>query len=243
VAADVAFDALLSAYRPSELIALQYHLHIPSPDPLTNAASEARSQYYQVGHVPSTYFNGAAAAGDWGFMEQSEEKYKQHRTVIDAQLAGEKSAKIELRVARTGNTLRINAQALPVAKADKKDEPSGSQLRLRLALTERTIRYRDGNGLLFQRHVVRDFPGGVEGKPFVAGSATLELTVDLDELRGRLNEYLRQPGQISFYYDQGNLPAWWPKIELEGLTLVAFVQDDATKQVLDAVQVAVPCAE
>ena len=42
VAADVAFSHLLKTYRPSEVIALQYHQHVPQPDPLTNSDSEQR---------------------------------------------------------------------------------------------------------------------------------------------------------------------------------------------------------
>ena len=42
VAAGVAFDALRDTYRPTELVLIQYHLHIPGPDPLTNADGEAR---------------------------------------------------------------------------------------------------------------------------------------------------------------------------------------------------------
>ena len=45
-AADYGFDLLQDAYRPTELIQLQYHLHIPSPDPLTNPDSEAQWEYY-----------------------------------------------------------------------------------------------------------------------------------------------------------------------------------------------------
>ena len=37
VAADVGFDALIKSYKPTEAIFLQYHEHIPGPDPLTNA--------------------------------------------------------------------------------------------------------------------------------------------------------------------------------------------------------------
>ena len=39
VSADVAFDALLETYKPNEVVLLEYHLHIPGPDPLTNADS------------------------------------------------------------------------------------------------------------------------------------------------------------------------------------------------------------
>ena len=43
VAADVGFDALLKSYKPTEFIGLQHHLHIPGPDPLTNADTVARA--------------------------------------------------------------------------------------------------------------------------------------------------------------------------------------------------------
>ncbi len=75
VAADVAFDALLQTYKPTEFIGLQYHLHIPGPDPLTNNDSEERQKYYgsAIRGTPSTFFNGKArpaAAGAWQLREQ-----------------------------------------------------------------------------------------------------------------------------------------------------------------------------
>ena len=46
VATDVAFDALLKTYKPGQVALLQYHLHIPRPDPLTTADAEARGRRY-----------------------------------------------------------------------------------------------------------------------------------------------------------------------------------------------------
>ena len=74
VAADVAFDALLMTYKPTEFIGLQYHLHIPGPDPLTNNDSEERQKYYGsvIRGTPSTFFNGKDEAGGGGGMADSE---------------------------------------------------------------------------------------------------------------------------------------------------------------------------
>ncbi|HEY2783462.1 MAG TPA: hypothetical protein VGJ05_00680, partial [Fimbriiglobus sp.] len=58
VAADVAFDALGKSYKHSDVLLLQYHLHIPGPDPLTNRDTLARASYYKVNSTPSTFFNG-----------------------------------------------------------------------------------------------------------------------------------------------------------------------------------------
>ena len=47
VAADVAFDALQKSYKPTELVLVQYHMHIPGSDPMTNPDTIARWDYYR----------------------------------------------------------------------------------------------------------------------------------------------------------------------------------------------------
>ena len=61
--------------------------------------------------------------------------------------------------------------------------------------------------------------------------------IDLDEVRQGLTEYLDD-----FAKDSG-FPGTMPKIEFKGLAVVAFVQDDADKRVLHAVQASVPEAK
>ena len=47
VAAEAAFDALHKTYQPADLVLIQYHVHIPGPDPLANPDSQAlRWEYY-----------------------------------------------------------------------------------------------------------------------------------------------------------------------------------------------------
>ena len=59
---------------------IQYHLHIPGPDPLTNPDSVARCDYYRgvpegVRGTPTSVFNGKSQAGGGGGMAASENKY------------------------------------------------------------------------------------------------------------------------------------------------------------------------
>jgi len=237
VAADVAFDALLSTYKPTEFIALQYHLHIPGPDPLTNPDAVSRSQYYSANSTPSTFFNGVAAARGGGGMPQSKGKYDQFRQEIDKQLAGPKSGKIELQLTRSGDKILVTALARAVSQDNAKDdakEKSEPKLRLRVVLTEVSIRYVGGNRLRFHHHVVRGFPGGVEGKELEAGEGKVEVAIDLDQVRQGLTDYLDDFAKGSGF------PAALPKIQFKGLAVVAFVQDDADKRVLHAVQASVP---
>ncbi len=269
VAADVGFDALGKSYRPTELIALQYHLHIPGPDPLTNPSSLARADFYGVQSTPSTFFNGILTAPGGGGMAQSKVKYDQYRAIIDETLYGKKAASIELAVKRTGDTIQIAASAraepAPPAKprddkqeakkkaadkndakdkdrADKddakdkqtKDEP---KLRLRLVLTEESVKYVGGNRLRFHHHLVRALPGGADGIELADGKGQATLSLDLDTVREEINDYLDN------FQKKGNFPNPVPPLELTGLSVIAFVQDDADKNVLEAVVAPVPDAE
>lgn len=234
VAADVAFDALIKSYQPKELVTLQYHLHVPGPDPLTNADAEVRSKYYAVRGTPTTLFNGVVAAGGGGGMANAEAKFGQYREVIDGKLADQKQAKIDLRVTRSGANLVVVAvaQASKPAEKEADDKAKEPQLRLRLVLTEELIRYVGGNQLRFHHHVVRGFPGGVEGKELVADECTANETIDLNQVRKTLEDYVAN-------YPRG-FPHPLPSIDLKDLSVVAFVQNDADKSVLHAVSVSVP---
>ena len=75
VAADVAFEALGRTYKPTELALIQYHMHIPGPDPMTNPADMARWKYYSklfpsdIRGTPTVIFNGKPKPGGGGLMD------------------------------------------------------------------------------------------------------------------------------------------------------------------------------
>jgi hypothetical protein len=253
VAADVAFDALLSTYKPAEFIGLQYHLHIPGPDPLTNSDSVARQKYYgsQVRGTPSTFFNGQSEAGGGGAMANSETKYAEYRKIIDKSLETAKGAKIALSATRVGDQIKIAATAevtekaasdtgssshpKPDGKAEKssKDEQGHSKTVLRLALTEESIHYVGSNKLRFHHHVVRALPGGAKGSEMKDGKGKTEVTVILADVKRDLEEYLSE------FTKKMPFPNPLPEIKLDKLAVVAFVQEDGDKSVLHAVSVPV----
>jgi hypothetical protein len=252
VAADVAFDALLKSYRPTELIGLQYHLHIPLPDPLTNKDTEARQQYYggEIRGTPSTFFNGHNDAAGGGPMAAAQGKYQEYRGIIDKQLEAKKGADIKLSATRAGDQIEIAAQATILKKSEpdgssppqdkKKEDGDGandgsgkSSPKLRLVLTEEAVRYVGGNKLRFHHHVVRDFPGGIEGKELSSGQGRLDVKLSLAGLRRDIENYLSNFTKMSPF------PTPLPEIALKDLSVVAFVQDDADKSILHAVSVPV----
>src|SRR5205823_12071608 len=106
VAADLAFEGLSKTYKPSEVVLLQYHLHIPGPDALTNEDTVARQRFYgkEVRGTPSIFFNGQSKAGGGGGKGQAEGKYNQYRDIINPLLDEATKAKLSLEVKRTGDT-------------------------------------------------------------------------------------------------------------------------------------------
>jgi hypothetical protein len=248
VAADVAFDALLSAYKPTEVIGLQYHLHIPGPDPLTNKDTVARQEYYgdEIGGTPTALFNGRARAGGGGPMQASQEKFREFQAVVDPSLESNRDAKIDLSATRAGDLIEIKASVTLTGKAlsnlteKEKDQTkdatggsieAGSKLRLRLVLVEDSIRYVGKNHLRFHHHVVRAMPGGPEGKILDSGSGKVTVKLNLADLKREIEDYLSDRAKIRPF------PGLLPDVALNDLSVVAFVQDDADKRVLDAVTV------
>ncbi|MCE9530674.1 MAG: hypothetical protein K8T89_06025 [Planctomycetes bacterium] len=229
VAADVAFDGLVKAYNPIDLIAIQYHMHIPGPDPLTNPDCEARWAYYQekfpmaIRGAPSTVFNGKAEGGGGGGMAQSESKFKQYRDIIDPLLEEETTIKLTGKVTTSGERITAKVDVSGVK------EP-GENLKLRFVLVEESIKYVGGNGIRFHHHVVRAMPGGAEGTAIKEDKLSKTVEVDLAQLRTSLKKYLTE-----FDADRP-FPSSDRPLAFKNLRLIALVQDDTSREILQAVQ-------
>src|SRR5262249_26173372 len=111
VAADMAFDALGKSYKPSEVVLLQYHLHIPAPDPLTSPDAVARQESYgrAVRGMPTIFFNGKAGPGGGGDKDEAGEKYEEYRDEIDPLLEKQAGAAIKLTAKQKGSKITIDA--------------------------------------------------------------------------------------------------------------------------------------
>ncbi|MFO0880294.1 MAG: DUF1223 domain-containing protein [Gemmataceae bacterium] len=229
VAADLAFDGLLKTYKPSDVILLQYHLHVPGPDPLTSPDSENRQAYYQetVKGTPTTLFNGRPAAGGGGSKDDALEKYEEFMEVLEPMLESAPKAEVKLSATRKGEKISIDAEV------DKLEE-TGDDIRLRLVLVEEEVTYKGSNGLPEHRHVVRTMPGGPDGVPLKEKSLKKSFTVDLDELKKQLKDYLEKANE------KRPFPNKERPLELKKLKVVAFVQNDKGGEIFQAAQVAVP---
>lgn len=228
VAADVAFDAELKAYPPTDLILLQYHMHIPGPDPMTNPDTMARWNYYQekfpeaIRGTPATVFNGKPEAGGGGPLAAAENKFKQYRDLINPLLEKVSPVQVTTKATRKGDQVSI---VVDVKGAE------GDDLKLRLLLVEDVVKYVGGNRLRFHHHVVRAMPGGVDGVAVKEKVFQHKATADLGAIRKELTKYLDD-----FSSKSGPFAGRTRPLELKDLKVIALVQNDETREIVQAVQ-------
>lgn len=231
VAADVAFDVLQRTYKATDLVLIQYHLHIPGPDPLTNADTEARWQYYvdaypgKVGGVPTAFFNGGAPVVGGGPMASSESRYGIYQKLINPLLEKPATAKVAAQAARDGDKISIQVEVLDLASP-------GEDMKLRLALVEETVRYAGGNKIRFHHQVVRAMPGGAAGVALKDKASKHTFTVDLAERRNVLTKYLDDYVANNRAFSPDERP-----LDLGNLRVIALIQDDASHEILQATQI------
>jgi len=225
VAADAAFDGLEKVFKPMDVVLLQYHLHIPGPDPLTNPDTVARAKFYKVSSTPSTAFNGKVKPRTGGGpLSNAENKYREYRDIIESLLEDPASVHLTATAHRQGDQIKIKADVAGLP------EP-GDTKRLRFVLVEEAVRYVGGNRLRFHHQVVRAFPGGVEGIPLKQKDSQHTATVDVNTLRKDLVKYLDESAKDRPYPNPDR------PLDLKNLKVVVLVQDDDSKEILQAAEV------
>ncbi len=225
VAPDLAFGALTTTYKPTEVVLLQYHLNTPEPDPLSNAESEARAKFYETARAtPAIFFNGGKSTAGAGGNAESQAIYDQYTEALAELLEKPTKIKLTASATRKGNKIEIKTDVADLAE-------TGPDIRLRVALVEQEIAYVGGNKLPKHVQVVRHFPNGAAGTAMKAKSATETYSVDLDLLTKNLKAYLDKTNEAKPF------PTKERPLDLKKLRVVAFVQNDETGEVLNAVQV------
>jgi hypothetical protein len=230
VAADMAFDALGRTFRPSEVVLLQYHLHIPGPDPLTNPDTEARWRSYKGRGTPTIFFDGKPGPQGGGSSEDAADKYDEYVSAIEPLLEKASGAELKLSAARKGDKVTITAEVAKPAE-------TGDNVRLRLALVEEHVAYKGSNGLALHHHVVRSLPGGAAGTELKEKLTKKTFTVDMEELRKKLKAYLDKSNEDDAFPNKDR------PLEMKKLRVIAFVQNDKSGEVMQAAQADVVGAE
>jgi hypothetical protein len=231
VAADLAFDALETAYSPKELVLIQYHMHIPGPDPMTNKDTLARWDYYskkfpqEIRGVPSSVFNGKPQAGGGGGIPNAKAKYDQYVKIIDSTLEQKSDLKISgsATLADGGVTVSITVEGM--------DKPS-DEVKVRVLLVEEEVRYQGSNGIRLHHQVVRSAFGKTAGWSLKdAQGGRVSATVKLDDLKKDLSAYLEDYNKNTRAFNPPDRP-----MEMKHLKVIVIVQDDESGEILQGAQ-------
>jgi len=237
VASDMAYDYLLEYYPDSVLGILEYHLHIPGPDPMTSADSEARMNYYNetdriIGGTPTSIVNGTDVSVGGGGSSAARTRFNLYSWSIQVGMNAVPELEIDLTGQRDGNSILVDG-TVSITGTDLSDN---EHLRLRVALAEKMVHHEGGNRIAEHKMVVRKLLGGADGVAIDAGEGRLEFAarVDVAELEAQLLAYLTtwEAENVAMFPGSTGFPVKRYEIDEENLVIVAFVQDDSDRSVL-----------
>jgi tetratricopeptide (TPR) repeat protein len=233
VAADLSFDGLSERYGHDTVAVLVYHLHIPGPDPMTNTDTEARAKLYGFNSTPSAVFDGVSQEIGGGAATGAGKIFADYEAKIETRLKAKPLADLSrLKAKVNGQTMAVSGQAsLLSSAADRAGHAS-----LHLAVVEDSVRYVGSNGVRFHNYVVRKLmrsPAGVVLQKAGEKLAVSE-SVETKSLSANLDAYLDQFMKTPFRGQPVSFKDRVDHLDAKKLLLVAFVQDDQTKEILQA---------
>ncbi len=262
--AGLAFQAALDRYRRTDLVLLSYHVHIPLPDPMVNPSTLARQAFYNVRSSPSYVVDGESSGGG-GSADGAKALFESKiDPMIAKHMADKPEAAISLKAATVGSTVRVQAK---VSKITSKSDKLKLQIALvedQVPFSgENGMRFHE----MVVRSLAAPAPAPVKGKtpepnapagdkpgatpaadkpgatPPSTGFAlkpgkggTFEYTFDITKAVADAKAHLedfetnQRKGEYAFRKKMHDIDAG-------KLSVVAFVQDEATKKILQAVYV------
>jgi tetratricopeptide (TPR) repeat protein len=231
VSVDLGFDAALERYARKDIAVLMYHLHIPQPDPLTNKWTTDRATYYKISGVPNFAVDGELDNRGGGDRAAAKAAYDRIVPKLDKALESAATAQLALTASLDGSTIKV--KATPSAITD------GKKVKLQIALVEELMSYSGENGIRFHPMVVRALATGEkdQGLPVdqanpVAADYSFDLTKIASDTKAWLDDYEvnGRHGRITFK----SKPV---KMDTAKLSVVAFLQDEDSKKVLQSAYV------
>jgi hypothetical protein len=229
LAASIGFDAAMQAYQIKEVAFIQYHVGFPEPDSLVSPDSETRKTSYKsdLTGVPGMFVDGRLTLPIGGALQAGKNSFAVVREAINQALERRADARIKLDVTRKGELITARADISGLRE-------TGSAIRLRLALVEEVVRYQGISGVRLHHHLVRGFLGGPNGFRLDKKEMSQSASIALAQLRKSLGDYLTDLAKKAGV-TRPEIP-----LELKKLKVIAFIQHEDTKQILQAAQADVP---
>ena len=239
---DLAFDAALRRYEVTELAIIVYHMHAPTSDPLANHSDEERINFYGEDSAPSVYLDGKRVDVGEGLQTETPRVFNSLTHAVDARLAVAAAADLQV-------TAKLNGSTVDVRVSGKELESPGAGRHLQIALVENDVSYSGENGFRFHPMVVRNVAQSTKDKSGFplpkAANFDVDYSFDLNQIMADNLKYydeyitdLKARTGISATFREKRV---W--IDAHKLSVVAFVQDDSTKEILQSAKVAVAAVD
>ncbi len=221
---DLAVDKLAEYFSREQVAILEYHLHIPQPDPMTNADSEERYQYYGANFgTPTIWFNGGGKMVGGGSEIVTRSMFNTYRAVIE-NTPKKSSVRLSGSAMITGDDVTVNVEV-----AGNPDN-----LNLLLALAEKSVEYEGSNGIKHHAWVVRDLITASEGDPAKPGAQVYQ--ANIANIRAEIAKYLADfvaepPARFKGFGGWNTKPE---VLKPGNLAVVAWLQNPQTKEIVQS---------
>ena len=241
VASDIAFDALGEYYPRGVLSILEYHVHIPGPDPLTTNDSWKRYQMYRGGGTPTVVIDGRESILGGGPKYVARNRFNLYQFAIRKYLGDEPAMRLNIDVSSRRDSIAVTANVARI-----KGRAGDGRGVLHIALVQRSVDYTGSNGISRHAMVVRKLFGGAEGTSLSAapGEETIHLALSMADVDAGVSDLLRDPkSQPSWSNPKRNFAGWRSRpadIDRSNLTVVAWIQNPETHEVLQSASRDVP---
>jgi hypothetical protein len=233
VGADKALDLLAEYYPRQTMVLLEYHLHIPGPDPLSNTSAEARYEFYGKNFgTPTVFLNGLIQYGGGGPELVKKSLFFRYSQVIEQYDTLLSRIALGLSAGQQNQLVQVKVEVSSSDHAEK------APLNLYLALVEKSVNYTGANGITRHAFVVRYMVNQGTGIPviFKDGKSTIDQTINLQNVNDSLIKYLddfaKNPPER-----YKNFPGWNVRPDHPdplNLAVVAWIQGADSKEIFQA---------
>ncbi len=234
VSSDLAFDALSEYYPRTALAIVEYHVHIPGPDPMTTDDAWDRYTWYEGQGTPTVIIDGRESIIGGGPKTVTKNRFSVYRYAIGKFEPEKPRATISLAAALRNDTVTVQVSVQRVGKN------AVQQAALHIALLERSVDYTGANGIARHAFVMRRMFDGAQGTAlsFQRSAERITRSLSLAEVEAAIKNSLDNPtAQRSWSYRRP-FTGWRARperLDRSNLAIVVWVQDMGTKEVLQAV--------
>lgn len=233
VAADNAFDLMAEYYPKDALAILEYHVHIPGPDPMTNPSSFDKYLWYGGNFgTPTVFLDGVEQLVGGGPDFVTKNRFTIYKYSLDKYFSEQSEAKIEGSVELQSEMVNINLNV--EALSNEKPE----NLLTQIALVEKSIDYTGANGVAKHIYVVRNLVNGAEGVKFNADKKqTIREVIDISKVEAGIKSYLDEPTKHPSWRANLRFSGWKARpdsINKNNLAVIVYVQNALSKKILSA---------